>query len=957
MQGSRGVSWFTVLCALCTLQCAELKPFGDSCGNGAVDPRDEDCDGESFSVEATSSRGKPKCGAQGTANACHFVCGPSAPAGSQCPNEDWACRQGVCVELEPGDSDPEADEKRNGLASPVEVVGPAAAAHVADFDGDGADEIVAIPVNRDTPLVIHFSPLDITTSKAHTLFSSPDSRVVLGRDGQPMRPARLMAVLEDGIQVTVVRASLGLNEQRVREIESEFFAIGEMAGARVDFLFQPRNSQDILVWVHGANGAQDELRTFDLTTGAATTVMPTSALYADGTPLAEHRIVVGLPAKDDATCGRIAVFTRDSGDRLKGVLEILTPKNGITCAWTGLQKQTVEGVYPVARGPHGAFASDLDHDGIDDLIVNARVAGPGNTVNASSYVLRDMEGQFERVFPSPGAAMVIGAGSVSGHEEPALLICDQLAGGLCKSTPSGPPTLSLRFRTKKGEYSRGPALRQGEVPFAGFADVNGDGQQDVWAWFTNETGPRLFESTPDGFLRPVLVDHSAGMLRSIVAAALTSGGPRDLLAVTENGTTPSAKSDAMNSKVLFTSGRSDLAAMASKVVTRFVGRSSPTVVSVDAVFPEQGTRESVLLTTCVAGRCDDDTAARDGATFTVARVRELSGDWLGVPTSLPCPSLDTWRGNAGALIPDEYRTAMRIGALQASSGAEPETQLITVQSPRRNYTLAGKQGARWARLKERAPHPPTCDPFVDPPNTTAWIAVAPLCSNQDTCLAKDWIALATDNYDDPTRAVGRAYLLSEGRTPIPMTFENDDSYQAISALPADLDNDGDTDFAVLAREGGIAGRDLTASDRRVRIYMNVACEGRPEERCLFVNHINLFEGVSGDALAWAQSPIEAVHFATSREKGIARVWWLGAVTGGTQSGTGMIKTGRFRVDRVDRDIRVVAVAGSASEAPVPATQVKYQHVAWGDFDGDTALDLLYVSDRGSRIYKRAEKAK
>jgi hypothetical protein len=217
------------------------------------------------------------------------------------------------------------------------------------------------------------------------------------------------------------------------------------------------------------------------------------------------------------------------------------------------------------------------------------------------------------------------------------------------------------------------------------------------------------------------------------------------------------------------------------------------------------------------------------------------------------------------------------------------------------------------------------------------------------------MALATDVYDDPTAAAGHAYLLSEGQTRVDMTMENRDAYQAIAAVPADLDNDGDNDFVVLARNGGIDGRETTANDRRVRFYINVPCNG-PGGRCLLVKHLDGFDSVSGDALAWAQSPPEATYFAAG-ERCASRTWWLGAVTGNTTSGTGAVRTTRVRVEGCDENMTFTVLGDSTSEAALPTARVSFQHVAWGDFDGDTALDLLYVSDLGSRMYRRATRTR
>ncbi len=964
MRSSRGVSWFTVLCALCTLQCAELKPFGDYCGNGAVDPEDEECDGKSFIDEGASSRGKLTCGEPKTPRACHIVCGPNS-SGLPCPSENWACRRGVCVAL-----DPTALE---ALGTSTEVVGPAAAAHVADFDGDGADEIVSIPVSPGAPLVAYFSPLDATRSKAVTLFPAPASRIVEAPRGER---ARLLTVDEDGRRFTVVHTGLG--DQR-REFESEPFPIGQIQGAGVDFLLG-RTGDSPLLWVHGANGDPDSLVRFSAITRTAKPLLSRPATDAP-----EHRVVLGIPPDKEAPCGHIAVFTGDPLDPLAAELEVLTPWAGDPgCEWeVGVQSQIFAAKYPAARGPNAVFAADLRSDGVYDLVLNARTAVSGNGYASRSYVLHDMKGQFVPLITHtasvgliPEYPLAIGAGKVQGYTHPALLLCKQARAGvgLCDhvSATGSLPELSLAFPNQDAtQYSGRLDLRSGSVLAAGFGDLNGDGRDDIWAWFANDRGVRIFEARPTtGFSPPRTIDHRATVLGGIVSGSLSGASSVDLLAITEEsnaGAGPSVRAG-ITSSVLSTSGRPDLSAMAPKVIARLSGHVTPAFVPESTTSPG-----SVLLTSCVSEQCNDDHKSRGSAKFNLALVRAISSDWLATPLTFECSS-----AHAGVHINDDpYKRAMSMGALQLSNatGGE-ETQVVTVQNPTTYLDpLAPGLGsfrasglARWARLNEKAPLASDCAVSQSAIDITApvafretrneWIEVAPVFTGDPNA----WITLVTGTSVGSSDEVsGRAYMLYPGQAGIAMTGlpEGAGDHQAISAFPVDLDNDGDTDFVVLTRSGGLKGRESQRGDRRVGFYINVECNG-PSGRCLIVKHLDGFESVSGDALAWAQSPPEADYDASdagAKPAGTAKVWWLGAVVGDTHWGSGRVKTARVRVEGKDDKMTVAVVAKSESSSDVPAADVSYQHVAWGDFDGDTALDLLYVSDRGSRIYKRATRTR
>ncbi len=117
-----GPGWLFALAA-----CADLRPLeGDVCGNGVVE-RGEDCD--RFAAAGASCWGPAEEGA------CRYACGP-APAGAEGPRcpPGFGCGADRTCRRPSGAFEPGGERVAEG----------ASVLRVADFDGDGRDDVLAL---------------------------------------------------------------------------------------------------------------------------------------------------------------------------------------------------------------------------------------------------------------------------------------------------------------------------------------------------------------------------------------------------------------------------------------------------------------------------------------------------------------------------------------------------------------------------------------------------------------------------------------------------------------------------------------------------------------------------------------------------------------------------------------------------------------------------------------------
>ncbi len=943
----RVVSSIGAFAALCMLQCAKLDAIGSTCGNGAVDPsgkNPEDCDGTSsiidggyFGDASDAEQRKLSCN-----SACHFACGKN----SQCPSDDWSCnRSGECVKIVDyfikcgGDG---------GCAGGTEIVGVTGQVKSVDMDQDGVDDLLAEPADVTAPYAVHFAITDPAKSKVTTLFPAEAASIVQSAPGA--RPS-LVAQFERGFQVTMVHARAeGIT---ARDLESVPFVSATVQAAGIDFLYPLPSGRflSLVAWVHGATGDDDTLSRIDFATGTRTDHFSMPVVDQHDKPLSEHRIVVAVPADKNAPCTRLAVFTRDADDASAGRLQILRPNT--KCDWSVPHgTRSVPGRYPAAKGQGAVFVSDLDGDGNNDLIVNA--LDPKSGASETLVLRGPLDGEFAPLLgDGEGKAhpAVVAAGKLYGFDRPALLTCHRYGKlnpkGLCLSeTGEARSVLTVRFPNEDASAYPTRMSLDLEPRAAGFADLNGDGYDDVWSWSLASTGPHIFAATPTGFFSTGLVDHTSPDLIGAAAGFLDGLSSRSLVAVTE----ARGPGGDLTSEVRVTNGsRVAAEALTAQLVARVGARAAFSVHDPNG----QGAPAAIALAACESANCSAASDSRNASSFNVTALRSIGSGWLAAPSSLGCYA-ENFFSSLFAFTDLHPRSRNRNVAIDLagdtdSASSEHDTLVLTISAGNRDALLGLRSFVRWGHLRaEKATDEISCLQSIA--QLSEAIAVAPA----STATTSSWLALGTFSRTNtatpaPKDLVGKAYVLTPSSSPKEIAIVPDATletgYRAIYAEAHDVDGDGNTDFVVLERKDGLDGRDRSLA--RPMLYMNESCANAPNERCLLATKIGGFESAAGDGLAWQRPHIDEARDPKSHE------WWLATVRYDLATTTDKVVSQRFRVERTGRDIRLIPTS-EKHELDPPRVNATSQQLTWGDFDGNGVLDLLYVTDRGSWLYQRGD---
>ena len=251
------LGWLFALGPLAVLtSCADLSEIQKGvCGNGVIDPH-EDCDSSDAS-----------CGKPGTPAACRFTCATSGTCaeGYTCGGFDHVCRR-PAGELSPA-------------SSPTST--PSRVADIADFDGDGYGDVLAVTANET---VVHYHgeraqhlsstaiPGSLSLPVAGTLTDTPEGA----------RSRASFMVARDAVFVVVGEAG--------RVLTPKSFAPFSVPDEYKRFLFMDLlpnvPGREIVVLAAGANGIALVFPQFDslpplIVPGIDATLLPANPLVAD----------------------------------------------------------------------------------------------------------------------------------------------------------------------------------------------------------------------------------------------------------------------------------------------------------------------------------------------------------------------------------------------------------------------------------------------------------------------------------------------------------------------------------------------------------------------------------------------------------------------------------------------------------------------------------------------------
>lgn len=457
--------------------CADLQPLpSDLCGNGVVEPG-EDCD-RFAGAEGASCR--PPSAAEG---ACRYECAPAGAEGPRCP-EGFGCgADGTC-------------RRPKGSFEPsVERVSEAASAlRVADFDGDGRDDVLALGASnalgeRSARVLFRRAEGFGAAEKVPSVFRS----VALGSFGQGSGEG--LAIVSGQGSLVGVDLLIGDRDQRFAPLVNpvlggnasnsgfvRLLAVDALprrfepggGGAMVEF-----NQGDevvVLMPALGASGASlyalvaSSKELLANPAGAPPSVVALLTLGAEVSEFDAGGIAVGrfsapgagLPCEDIAWAppglGEIYLFTpcREvpavEGSEARFVWNEAGAEGRIEPRRVSLP----EGVRPSAGAGRWLFAADVNGDGVSDLAVM--------TDQGAFLALGRVDGGVPEVGPIGAGPekVLLGFGDLNGDQAPDWVFDD----GVVLSEPGVPLGV---------ERVRAPAPWSEAL----IADFNADGRLDV----------------------------------------------------------------------------------------------------------------------------------------------------------------------------------------------------------------------------------------------------------------------------------------------------------------------------------------------------------------------------------------------------------------------------------------------------------------------------------------------
>ncbi len=240
--------------------------------------------------------------------------------------------------------------------------------------------------------------------------------------------------------------------------------------------------------------------------------------------------------------------------------------------------------------------------------------------------------------------------------------------------------------------------------------------------------------------------------------------------------------------------------------------------------------------------------------------------------------------------------------------------------------------------------------------------IAPFYSNSDRSESA-WLFAFTAKED---QSIWWTQVARDGSTAktTPMRFEREKELLRWLAFvtPTDVDDDGDTDFLALERvrtsDDRLTHQGELRREAHVVVYQNVSCLDEPSEQCWRVTPIPGLDDVIGLGVAWHRDPGRKD---TKKAFQFAAIYY--AKKPGEDAGTGMkdaeIRTAYVEFEGGDRDLRLkkmtelVPVAKvSLKILPEGDLTLPREDLVFGDFNGDSILDIAMTSAQGTFAYYR-----
>ena len=939
------------LSALGFVQCAKLERINVACGNHVIDPG-EDCDGTSST--AADAGGRPiSCATAGSA-ACHYTCDNDVN-GKRCPSDDWKCLLGVCVAV--------TTSFGEGVVTTVQ--GPIADAFVADFDRDGSDDIVTLPISFNLPATALSAPGSTHSTTQELVpvraMSRPSPALFASGRDKPY----LVANVQQSQRYTTLRAAA----HAVGSLEFVPYAIGQTSAARVDFLpvLTGLESRAVL-WVHGS--PEDTLRVLNVDTGELAEVLLPPLQPMPGERPDSYRAVAGVPPDSVSPCSRIAVAT-ESDSTAPSSMTILTVCP--TADAPGLVVRNTltlrEGAYPLAGS--GILVGDVDGDGAHDLAITTKL---GSTSERPQTVV--LYGPFREdstwkplfATSDSGQPLLMAMGQGEGGSRATLVTCASALGGglrdagkkevamdaLCSAFQA--PVLEVRVPDSLGGYVTKLSVSDRKPVAAGLSDLNGDGWVDLWTWFGSETGFYIYANSRDGYLQPTFLGYDAITPLTVRSGQFDQGPSSDLVSLLSLSAPdmPSAFSDSgapnlmgNSANVVTIRGLPDLSEARVTSIARATLRSTVSFLR----DPSDPTEGLVQLAQCNSVDCNSQPQKRVTQRFGLFNYRNLGSDPLvALATFAACRGF-TADAPTGADPPRGQRfsggQAFVVGGVATDTGV----RLVSIQ-PQRSTTMDTVQSlVRWVSMQEgevptvEDDHDGACQSlsFEAAPDGSrsdiTWDALVPSLSAPPTDGTAEWIALSS------VRGAPVGFSLYRDRGPVSLSFEGDRGDNVVRAEPIDIDGDGDTDFLVMA--GGTATEKCKDVACHLELFINAPCRNMALSRCFYVKRLEDLGSFSHPAYSIQRSKLEETY---SDRNAISHRFWFASVSNSDlhayRVDVKKMDTGEVEIHRVDEP------EGKFDPNATPVVS-RYARLAWGDFDGDGVLDLLHTEQDQATVYSRA----